>query len=155
LSAALAAYPPLYAGRLEALVAAPGIGACAIVLAVLVFRWEPLVPWAIVLLGTAYAGSLFAARAGLDVGAPVYGACLLLLSELVTWSVQERVRVHVELRVAATRAGAIVATCVLGAAAGYVALSATGLRTSGGLLLEAAGVTAAVVAVASVTRATR
>ena len=150
----MAAYAPLRGDRFETALLVAGAAAVVLVLAALVLRSEPAATAAVVLLGCAYTGALFAGDVGVDLAAPAFGALLLLLHELVAWSLQERVRVAVEAAPHVVRAAGVAAVSVAGAALGVVALSTTALSVRGGLGWEVVGVAAAVAVVAVVVRVT-
>lgn len=153
LCAALAAYPAASsAGRVLAVAGAAGAVAAA---AALVFGWEQLVPWALGILGAEYAVSLFVRGGGTANSAPLVGAGLLLLGELLAWSLSLRTRMHEEPPVLLLRLAAIGAAVTASVAVGtlLVALAATDVGGSAGW--TALGTAAAVGAVALVTRAAR
>jgi len=98
--------------RLVPLTAAIGGIGGVLLLFALLRRVDDVMPWAIVLLGGAYAIPLFVRGHGIDEGAPLVGACLLLCSELAAWSFDERWRIKAERSVVIAR-GAAVALLVL------------------------------------------
>lgn len=119
-------------------------------LAALVVRWEPLAVVAAAILGGAYTAALFAHGSELDAWAPLYAGALVLVPELVAGSNQSRLRMEVELGARVLRLAALAAVLAVsvGIAAAVVAAAAT--ETSGGLVWEAAGVAAAIAALALV-----
>ena len=145
---ALAAYPPLIAGQVPELVAVPGALAAAAVVAALLTRWEALVLVAVAALGGAYTGALFLRGPDLDPRAPLYAGLLVLLPELAAWSAQSRPRIAAEPGVWRVRLGAIGLAAAAAVAAAGAALAITVVDISGGLAWEAAGVAAAVAALA-------
>lgn len=112
------------------------------------------VPWAIWLGGVGYVVS----RVHHDVAdgwAAVLGAALLLAAELATWSIDDDRRIHEE-RAVVVRHTLTVTVLVLAAAlVSFVLVGAAAVSTSAGLVLTAAGVAAAVGAVAVVLRLAR
>jgi hypothetical protein len=141
----------LLGGRLGALLAVPAVLAAAAVLAALVFRWEFAGVAAVALLGGAYVGALFLRDpSALDPRAPLYAVGLALLPELVAWSTQSATRVPVE--AAVQRVRLVTLTVVLGVAlgAGALVVAVADVEAGSGLAWEAAGVAAALGALALV-----
>jgi hypothetical protein len=132
-----------------------GVLATLFVCAALVFGWEQLVPWALGVLGAEYASSLFIRGGGSEDAAPLYGAGLLLLGELVAWSLALRTRMREEPPALLLRLGTIVAAVLGSAALGTILLGLAASEAGGGLAWTAVGTTAAVAAVALVVRAAR
>lgn len=109
-------------------------------------------PWALVLLGTAYAGSLFAPERGIDREAPLVAAGFLLLAELTYWTLELRTPVDPEPGMLARRT-ALVAAAALGALlVAAVAVAATEIRLGGGLAGDLLGIAAAIAALAVIAR---
>jgi hypothetical protein len=129
---------------LAPLTVAISICGCVLLLYALLRRVDEVMPWPIVLLGIAYAIPLFVRGSGIDEGAPLVGAGLLLCSELAAWSFDERWRITAERAVVAAR-GTAVALLVLGAlgASGLV-LALAAAPIGGGLAWTALGAAAAV-----------
>jgi hypothetical protein len=113
-------------------------------------RWRTVFPFGIALVGASYGVFLAVRNGSVDTWAPAIAAALFVAAELGYWSLErspsrsERV---VVLRRVAGLAGAAVVTALVGS---FVLVVATG--TAGGLALEAAGVAAAIVAVAAIAR---
>ena len=127
-----------------------GIGALGLVMVAAAFvgRWASLIPFAIAVVGAAYAVFLSVRAETLDPYAAAVAAGIFLAAELAFWSLEPRAaRAHrrVLLRRIASLALAVVAT---GLVAGSLLLVAGG--TTGGVALEAAGVAAAVALLAVV-----
>jgi putative flippase GtrA len=113
-------------------------------------RWRAVFPFGLVLVGASYAVFLAVRNGSVDPWAPVVAAALLVAAELGYWSLERspsRSERAVVLRRLAGLAGAAVVTVLVGS---LVLLIATG--AAGGVALEAAGVAAAVLAVAAITR---
>ncbi len=115
----------------------------------------PLAAWALAFLGGAYALALaLAGGNGVDPGAPLVAAGLLLAAELAFWSREARSRT-IDPGATIRRLGAL-GLLVLGSLGlGSLLLLPAGVGLEGGLALEAIGVTAAVTAVALVARLAR
>jgi len=134
----------------DAAPAVAGVGALgALVLAYLLVRASAeAVPWALGLLGLAYAIALVVrGGSGVDEGAPLVAVGLLLCGELAAWSVGERLSISAERGVVAARAAALglLAAASLAIAALVVALAAAPVGE--GLAWTVLGAAAAVVIV--------
>jgi hypothetical protein len=106
-----------------------------------------MLPWPILLIGVAYAIPLFVRGRGIDEGAPLVGAGLLLSAELAAWSFDERWKIRAERAVLVAR-GVAVALLVLGAlAASALVLALAAAPIGGGLAWTVLGAAAAVVVV--------
>jgi hypothetical protein len=129
---------------LAPITAAIGVSGGVLLLYALLFRADDVMPWPIVLLGIAYAIPLFVRGSGIDEGAPLVGAGLLLCSELAAWSFDERWRIAAEraLVVARGMAVALLVLAALGASGLVLALAAAPI--GGGLAWTALGAAAAV-----------
>lgn len=129
---------------LTPITAAIGVSGGVLLLYALLFRADDVMPWPIVLLGIAYAIPLFVRGSGIDEGAPLVGAGLLLCSELAAWSFDERWRIAAEraLVVARGMAVALLVLAALGASGLVLALAAAPI--GGGLAWTALGAAAAV-----------
>ena len=138
---------PAFAGLIT------GIGAVGAVLLgfVLARRMDELLPWALILLGVAYTLSLVVHSHGVDGGAPLVAAGLLVCAELAVWSLDERHAIAAERPVVAGRATALGALIIasIAAAALVVALS---LAPGSGLAWTALGAAASVLVVAVAVR---
>jgi hypothetical protein len=150
LAAVLAATPALRADRLGGLLASVGaLGLAGFFYGVVRGRtWA--VPWAVVVLGGAYAGSLFLPDRGVDRQAAVVAAAFVLLAELSYWTLELRAPISPEPGILERRA-ALVAAATLGALlVSGVAIGASSIPLGGGVLGDLLGVFAAVAALAIV-----
>ena len=150
LAVALAATPALRADRLDGLLALAGaLGVVGFVYGLARGRaWA--VPWAVVVLGGAYAASLFLPERGVDELAPFVAAAFLLLAELSYWTMELRAPMGPSQGMLERRA-LLIATATLGAMlVGAFALAATALTVGGGVLADLLGVVAAIGALAIV-----
>jgi hypothetical protein len=113
-------------------------------------RWTSVFPFGVALVGAAYGASVAIDNGAVDARAPAVAAALYVAAELGHWSLErspsrsERV---VLLRRVASLAAAAAVTALAGS---FILVLATG--ASGGVGLEAAGVGAAVLAVAAMAR---
>ena len=127
---------------------------CAVLLLGLAFRRPTAIPWAVLLTAAAYVTGR-QGSGGVDGGAAVVGALLLLAAELASWSVEDDARIAAEPALTAHRAlvtGGLVASALL---IGFVLLCTAAVTTSAGLAVAVAGVAAAVTSVAVVLRLVR
>ncbi len=104
-------------------------------------------PWPIVLLGIAYAISLFARGSGIDEGAPLVGAGLLLCSELAAWSFDERWAITAERTVVVARGTAVALLTLAALGASVLVLALAAAPIGGGLAWTVLGAAAAVLVV--------
>jgi hypothetical protein len=149
-AAALAVVPVARAERLIGLfVALVGVGLAGFVYGLLRGRsWA--VPWAVVVLGAAYAASLFLPERGLDRQAPLVAAGFVLLAELAYWTLELRTPLSPEPGMLARR-GVLVGAAGIGAlVVAAIAIVATAIPLAGGLTGDLLGVAAAVAALAVV-----
>ncbi len=123
-----------------------GIGGVFLLFALL-RRVDDAVPWAIVLLGGAYAIPLFVRGNGIDEGAPLVGAGLLLCSELAAWSFDERWRIKAERAVVVARGTAVALLVFAGLGAAALVLALAAAPIGGGLAWTVLGAAAAVLVV--------
>lgn len=133
---------------------AAGAPALALLLAALALRLPSLLPWAALCAGVAY----LIGREGRDLvdgWASVVGVLLLLAVELGTWSVEHDPRIRTERALLLRRAGTLVALCAAALFVDFLLLGTAAVSASAGVLLAAAGVAAAVSAVAMVLRLLR
>jgi hypothetical protein len=131
-----------------------GMGA-ALLLFTLWRRAGDVLPWALVLLGVAYAVPLFVRGSGVDEGAPLIAAGLLLCGELAAWSFDERWTMRVERAVVLARAGAVALLVLAGLAASTLVLALAAAPIGGGLGWTVLGAVAAVVVVGLAARLSR
>lgn len=123
-----------------------GTGAAVVLLALgLAAGSASLLPWPLVLLGAAYVLSL--GDGPVDQWAPVYAGALLATAELAYWSLELRGRAAGVEQLTERRGGLIAALAIGATAVGGLVLAATALRLGSGIVLDSAGVVAAVVAV--------
>lgn len=137
-------------GRLSQIVAAVGAGGCALILLALASRWTAAFPFGVAGVGAAYAVYLALSNGAVEARAPAVAAALFIVAELGFWSL-ERSPSRSERAVLLRRlAGLVVGAVVTALAGSLILVLATG--ASGGVGLEAAGVAAAVLAVAAIAR---
>jgi hypothetical protein len=141
--------------RLVPVTAAVGGIGCVLLLFALLRRVDDAVPWAIVLLGGAYAITLFVRGNGIDEGAPLVGAGLLLCSELAVWSFDERWRIKAERAVVIARGTAVALLVLVGLGASALVLALAAAPIGGGLAWTVLGAAAAVVVVGLAARLSR
>ena len=123
-----------------------GTGVAVVLLALaLASGSSSLVPWPLVLLGGAYVLSL--GDGPVDQWAPVYAGALLATAELAYWSLELRGHAADVEQLTERRGGLIAALAIGATAVGGLVLAATALRLGSGIVLDSAGVVAAVVAV--------
>ena len=120
-----------------------GIGAVLLLFALL-RRLNEAMPWALVLLGGAYAIPLFVRGNGIDEGAPLVAAGLLLCSELAAWSFDERWRIKAERAVVVARGTAVTLLVLAGLGASTLVLALAAAPVGGGLAWTVLGAAAAV-----------
>lgn len=101
------------------------------------------VHWASFLLAVGYSARLLVDRAPIDPGAPVFGAALLLSSELALWSLELRRAGHQDPGLLVERAAWTLAVAFAGMALGALVLSAATLHVARSLAMTAAGGVAA------------
>jgi hypothetical protein len=131
-----------------------GIGGVLLLFALL-RRVDDVMPWAIVLLGGAYAVSLFVRNNGIDEAAPLVGAGLLLCSELAAWSFDERWRIKAERSVVAARGIAVVLLVLAGLGASGLVIGLAAAPIGGGLGWTVLGAAAAVLVIGLAARLSR
>jgi hypothetical protein len=150
LACVLAATPALRADRLGGLLASVGaLGLAGFAYALVRGRtWG--VPWALVVLGGAYAGSLFLPERGVDRQAAVVAAAFVLLAELSYWTLELRAPISPEPGMLERRAALIAVATLGGLLVAAVAVAASSIPLGGGVLGDLLGVFAAVAALAIV-----
>jgi hypothetical protein len=149
-AAGLVAYPAAVGDRVVSVVAAVGIGAWAMLALALVGKWPTLVAWGMAGVGAEYALFLRLRGDSVDERAPLVAAGLIAAAELAYRAVdpeEGRIEPRLWLRAAIAVGGAAAAGAVIGG----LLLVAAG-SANAGLALEAAGILAAVAAVALVVR---
>lgn len=148
LAAVVGAFASLAAGDLEAVAAALSAVAVASLAAGLWRRRSVVVPWALLALGGA-AALAFAEDAD-PARSPLYAAALLAVGELAYWSLETRVSRPATPGIGPRRIAFLSGLVAGSIAVGAVLVSVARVEPGGGLILEAAGVAAAVAAAAIV-----
>jgi pyruvate dehydrogenase E1 component alpha subunit len=128
--------------RLGPLVGAIGLGATLVLVLGLVLRNSGVLPWAVALAGAEYAAFLAIREGSIDGWAPVYGAGLLLVSELAYWAIETPVRGPSGEGLTFRRTTLVVCACVAAGGVGGLILAMAELSVRGGLWLEALGIAA-------------
>jgi hypothetical protein len=141
--------------RLGPLVGAIGLGATLVLVLGLVLRNSGVLPWAVALAGAEYAAFLAIREGSIDGWAPVYGAGLLLVSELAYWAIETPVRGPSGEGLTFRRTTLVVCACVAAVGVGGLILAMAELSVRGGLWLEALGIAAAVGSIAVLARLAR
>ncbi len=137
-----------YAGDLLLLVAALAASATAVLGAGLWRRRSIVVPWSLLALGTAAALS-FSEEAD-PAQAPLFAAGLLAVGELSYWSLDTRDSRSAVPGIPARRIALISGLVAASILLGTILVSVARVETGGGLVLETAGVAAAVLLAAAV-----
>jgi hypothetical protein len=106
-------------------------------------RHDDLLPWVVIPLGIAYTVSLVLHGSGVDGGAPLVAAGLLLCAELAAWSIDEQFAIPAERAVVLARGSALVAL-VLGSLVVATLVVALSLVPASGLAWTVLGAAAAV-----------
>jgi hypothetical protein len=145
----------LRSDRFAPLVGAVGLVAVLFLLLALVRRSTGVLPWAIALAGAQYAAFLAIRGGPIDGWAPVYGAGLLLVSELAYWAVERPVPGPPGEGLTFRRGTLVACSCVAAGGVGGLILAMAELSVRGGLWLEALGVAAAVGSIALLARLAR
>jgi hypothetical protein len=144
------AYADAASDRLPEVAGVVGIAGAGLMAFALFTRWRSAFPFGIALVGASYGVFLAIHNGAVDQWAPAVAAALFVAAELGFWSLERspsRSERAVLLRRVAGLAAAAVVTALVGS---LVLVVATG--ASGGVPLEAAGVGAAVLAVAAIAR---
>jgi hypothetical protein len=129
-------------------VAAVGAAGCGLTALALPGRWPSLLPLGLAAVGGSYGVFLSLRGGGVDAGAPAVAAALFVAAELGFWSL-EHAAARYHAAAAARRLGGIAAAAAATGLIGSLVLAATS-GVSGGVGLEAAGVGAAVLALAGI-----
>ncbi|MFL5955409.1 MAG: hypothetical protein ACJ76I_15015 [Gaiellaceae bacterium] len=152
--ATVVAYVSATGGRLATLGWALGLLALAVLLAGLALRWPRTIVWSVAFAGSGYViGRVGTAR--VDGWAAVIGTLLLASAEFASWSIGDDVRIHAERALVKRRLatlGVLIAAALL---VSFVLLGTSGVAAQAGVLLAAAGVAAALAAIAVVLRLAR
>lgn len=144
------AYADVASDRLPEVAGVVGVAGAGLMAFALFTRWRSAFPFGIALVGASYGVFLAIHNGAVDQWAPAVAAALFVAAELGFWSLERspsRSEGPVPLRRVAGLATAAVVTALVGS---LVLVVATG--ASGGVPLEAAGVGAAVLAVAAIAR---
>ena len=110
----------------------------------LVRRVDDMLPWPILLIGVAYAISLFVRGGAIDERAPLVASGLLLSAELAAWSFDERWQVRADAALAWRRGAAVGALALAGLAASALVVAVSAVPANHGLAWTVAGAAAAV-----------
>jgi len=143
IQAGLAAWIALPDGKLRLLWAVAGGVAVAITIGGGLFERSRLIVWGVTLLGAAYLARLLVDAAPLDPGAAVFGAGLLLGSELAHQSRPPGRSSVVQPGLIVERQVALIAVVLSGLAVGSLALLAATLAVSASAAITAVGAAAA------------
>lgn len=127
-----------------------GVAGCALIAFALFTRWRSAFPVGVALVGASYGVYVALRNGSVDARAPVVAAALFAVAELGFWSL-ERAPSPSEGSVLARRVAALAGGVVLTAFLGSLLLVLT-TGVTGGVGLEAAGVAAAVLALAAIAR---
>jgi hypothetical protein len=147
-AAAVAARTATLAGEQATPVAAAGAAGCLLILAGgLAGRGEGAA-WGTAALATAYAAALAAGPAGLDPWAPAVAAGFVVAAESAAWAAELRAPARLDRTVVWARTGLLLGTAAAAAGIGLVLIAPGAGPELAGSLVTAAGVGAAVVAVA-------
>ena len=149
-AACVVAYADVASDRLTAVVGGVGTAGGALMALALVTRWRSVFPFGLALVGASYVVFLAVRNGAVDEWAPAVAAALFVSAELGFWAL-ERSPSHSETAVLLRRVGALAGGAVVTALVGSLVLVLT-TGASGGVGLEAAGVGAAVLAIAAIAR---
>jgi hypothetical protein len=150
----IAAYAIALGGRFAALTEGlSAIGLLALACGLVVRRMGP-VPWAVVVLGSAYVVARIDHET-VDGWAAVVGTALLVTAELASWSIEHDSRIHEERAVLQRRIATLVALAAGALLLNVLVVASAAFSGSSGLLLASVGVAAAVAAVAVLLRLVR
>jgi hypothetical protein len=143
-------YSALAGDRLPEVIAGVGAAGCAVTAAALAFRWPSVLPVGLAGVGAGYAIFLSLRAQTVDSRAPAVAAGFFAAAELAYWSI-ERVEGRRDRWLAVRRLGLLGASALGVALLGALLLVLTS-GVSGGVVLEAFGVLAAVITAAIITR---
>jgi hypothetical protein len=146
----LAATTVLRASGHELLLLSVGGAALVPLLLGLAVRWSPALALGVAILGGQQALRLALGPDELDTWAPASAGFLLLVAELAWWSIEPRVPAWSEPWLAPLRLVSVLAICAAGAVLAAVVLVVASSGFRGGVVLELAGVLAAISALAVV-----
>lgn len=152
--AVVLAYAVATAGRLAPLADAAAALGAALLAAAIAARWPLLVPWSVLSAGAAYLVGR-EGKAVVDGWAAVIGVLLLVAAELAGWSIAHDARIRAERSLTVRRVATLVVLTAVALLVNFLLLGMAAVAASSGVLLAAAGVCAAVAAVAIVLRLAR
>jgi hypothetical protein len=150
LAGGVVAYADVASDRLPEVAGGIGVVGCALIAFALFTRWRSVFPFGLALVGASYGVYVALRNGAVDARAPAVAAVLFAVAELGFWSLERapsQSEGTVLVRRAAALAGGVLLTAFLGS---LLLVLATGV--SGGVGLEAAGVAAAVLALAAIVR---
>jgi hypothetical protein len=147
-AAGVAARAAALAGDHAAPVAGAGAAGCLLVLAGGLAGWAGGPGWGVAALAGAYAGALAVGPPGLDPWAPAVAAGIVLAAEAGAWAAELNAPIRLEAAVVRTRAAFLGVVAATAAAVGLVLIAPGAGPELAGPLITAAGVAAAVAAVA-------
>jgi hypothetical protein len=119
--------------------------------AALLFRWQTLIPWAVLAAGGGYLIGR-EGRAVVDARAAVIGVLLLLGAELASWSIEHDKRVRAERAVTIRQTANLAGLAIVALAVNAALLGAASLPGGSGIFVTLLGAGAAVTAIALVVR---
>jgi hypothetical protein len=140
----LAAATTFRGGGHELLLASVGGAALLPLLLGLAVRWSPALALGVAILGGQQALRLALGADELDTWAPASAGALLLVAELAWWSIEPRVPAWTEPVLAPLRLLSVLAVSAAGAVLAAVVLVVASSQVGGGVVLELAGVLAAI-----------
>jgi hypothetical protein len=150
LAGGIVVYSDVASDRLPEVAGGVGVVGCGLIAFALVTRWRSVFPLGLALVGASYGVYLALRNGAVDARAPAVAAALFAAAELGFWSLERtpsRSEGTVLVRRVAALAGSVVLTAFLGS---LLLVLTTGV--TGGVGLEAAGVAAAVLALAAIAR---
>jgi hypothetical protein len=150
----VAAYTATGGGTLASVGGTVAVAGVLGLVAALLVRFAPLVPWAVGFAGAGYVIGREHHRV-VDGWAAVVGAALLLAAELAAWSIAHDRRIREERQVVVRQAAALALLVTTSGVVGFVLVGAAAVSATAGLALTAAGVASAVAAVSVVLRLLR
>jgi hypothetical protein len=144
-------YATVAGGELAGIALAGAVLSLVLLSLGLVLRWPNTIPWALVFAAAGY----LATRGGeelVDGWATVVGVLLLLAAELASWSIEHDARIRTEPALLLRRVATVTGLCAAALLVNFILLAAAAVSSGTGILIAAAGVAAAVTAVATVLR---
>jgi hypothetical protein len=150
LAAAVVAYGVGDADRLPTVVAGVGAAGCLLLVVAFAGGWPSVFPIGLAAVGAAYGVDVALRRGDVDPRAPLVAVLFFVAAEIGWWAF-EGTSVRGERTVVLRRAGWLVAVAIVTGLVGSLVLVAAS-AAAGGVALEAAGVGAAVLAIAAIAR---